>query len=81
MKAAGNAGTLERLGLTVLGAQRHETGHLILGNDNLFAAPLPKIDIGNLVVSHFVDFKSRLLKLSKVIAATYFRLEVLDEFY
>ena len=38
MKTTGNAGTLKRLGGTVLGTDSHETGHLNFSELNLTAA-------------------------------------------
>lgn len=37
MEAASNAGTLERLGSTIGGAESDETGHLVLGELNFLA--------------------------------------------
>ncbi len=44
-----HAHTSERLARGVLVANRHQTGHLLLGDDDLFAAPLRKADVGHLV--------------------------------
>lgn len=46
MQAAGNAGALQHLGRAVLLAARHQAGHLVLGQDDLLAAPLGQRDVG-----------------------------------
>ena len=50
MQAAGNAGALQRLLLAVLRPQRHQAGHLGLGDGDLLAAPIGEGDIGDPVV-------------------------------
>ena len=47
VQGAGDAGALERLLAAVFLAQRHQTGHLGLGNVELLAAEIGLIDIGN----------------------------------
>ena len=46
MEGAGDAGTLEVVGIVLLAAG-HETGHLNLGNLNLLATIVGKGDVGN----------------------------------
>lgn len=48
VQAASNAGTLQWLVASVLGASGHETGHLILGELNLAAAEGSQRDVGDL---------------------------------
>ena len=50
VERAGDAGALQGLGLAVLGAHRHQAGHLVLGQTDLVAAELSEGQIGNLVV-------------------------------
>ena len=40
MQAAGDTGTLERLGVSVLLSKGHQAGHFILGEPNFFAPKL-----------------------------------------
>ena len=47
VQGAGDAGTLERLVGAVLGAQRHQTGHLGLGDVELLATEIGLGQIGN----------------------------------
>lgn len=46
MQAAGNASALQWLGGSVLGAAGHKSGHLILGDHQLLAAPIGQLNIG-----------------------------------
>src|SRR5581483_1173344 len=46
---SGDARTGQRLAVAVLGAQRHEPGHLLLGEADLLATEVGKVDVGNLV--------------------------------
>lgn len=48
MKAAGDAGALERLVCGVLFACGHETGHLVLGELDLAATEGRETDVGDL---------------------------------
>jgi hypothetical protein len=50
VQAAGDARALERLRRPVFPAQRHQAGHLGLGDGDLLAAPIGQRDVGNLVV-------------------------------
>ena len=50
VQGAGDARALERLGLGVFLADRHEAGHLGLGDVELLAAPLGELDVGDHVV-------------------------------
>ena len=50
VQRAGDAGAGERLGLAVLLAQRHQAGHLVLGEDHLLAAERGHRDVGDAVV-------------------------------
>ena len=50
VERAGDARALERLRLAVLLAQRHQAGHLVLGELDLLAAELGEADVGDLVV-------------------------------
>ena len=49
MQAAGNAGTLERLGVPVLLSKGHQAGHLILGEPNFFTTKLSQFKIFDFV--------------------------------
>ena len=51
VQAAGDAGALERLLSAELFAQRHQTGHLVLGDGDLFAAPAGELDVLDLIIS------------------------------
>lgn len=46
MQTSGDAGSLQRLAGSVLGPARHQTGHLVLGDHQLLAAPFCELDIG-----------------------------------
>ena len=46
VQTAGDARALERLRRTVLLTERHETGHLVLGHDDLLATPFGQLDVG-----------------------------------
>ena len=50
MQRAGDARALERLRRAVLLAQRHQAGHLVLGELDLLAAEVGQADVGDLVV-------------------------------
>ena len=58
MQAAGDARTLERLPRRVFLTDRHQTGHLGLGDGNLAAAPIGQPDIGDHVVGNGVHHDS-----------------------
>jgi hypothetical protein len=62
VQATGNAGTLQRLVLSVLGTGGHETGHLLLGEVNLATAEGREVDVGNLIemVSDMISAKLNL---------------------
>ena len=51
VQRAGDAGAGERLGVAVLGAQRHEAGHLVLGEVDLLAAEAGEGEVGDLEVA------------------------------
>ena len=46
VQTAGDARALERLRRTVLLTERHETGHLVLGHDDVLATPFGQLDVG-----------------------------------
>lgn len=46
VQTARDPGTLQGLGVAVLGPQVHQTGHLILGDDQLLAAVVGQGDVG-----------------------------------
>jgi len=48
VKTSGDAGPLEGLGGTVLLAELHESGHLVLGHVDDFATPFRQCDVGHL---------------------------------
>ena len=50
VQRAGDAGAGERLGVAVLGAQRHQAGHLVLGELDLLAAEAGEGEVGDLEV-------------------------------
>ena len=50
VQAAGDAGPLERLRRGVLAANRHQPGHLVLGNGDFLAAPVGQGDIRDHVI-------------------------------
>jgi hypothetical protein len=50
VQTADHARALERLLLGVLLAERHQAGHLLLGDRHLLATPLGELDVGNLVI-------------------------------
>ena len=50
MQRPGDARALERLRCTELAAERHQAGHLGLGNGDLTVAPGGKADVGDGVV-------------------------------
>ncbi len=50
VQAAGDARALERLRRAVLGAERHEAGHLGLGDLDLLAAPIGEREVRHTVV-------------------------------
>jgi hypothetical protein len=50
VEGACDADALEGLLLGVLGADRHEAGHLLLGDVDLLAAPLGECDVGYFVI-------------------------------
>lgn len=45
MQAAGDSGSLQGLQWSVLLADGHESGHLILGNDDFLAAGFGEVDV------------------------------------
>jgi hypothetical protein len=49
VKAAGDPGTGERLRAAIFRPQRHQSGHLVLGQHDLLAAPIGEREIGNFV--------------------------------
>ena len=49
VQAAHDAGAGQRLLACVALAQRHQAGHLVLGQAHLLAAPLGQVEIGHLV--------------------------------
>ena len=51
VQRAGDAGAGERLGVGVLGPQRHEAGHLVLGELDLLAAEGGEGEVGDLEVA------------------------------
>jgi hypothetical protein len=53
VQRAGDARALERLRLGVLPADRHQRGHLGLGDRDLLAAPVRQFQVGDLVVGEF----------------------------
>ena len=57
VQAAGDARALERLLLAVLLAQRHEAGHLLLGDGDLLAAPVGEADVLDLVAELLVGLR------------------------
>lgn len=52
VQAAGNLGTLQRLGRSVLAAKLHQAGHFVLAHLNSLTAPFSEADVLNLVVRH-----------------------------
>ena len=46
VETTGDAGTLERLGGTVVLTELHETGHLVLSNLDLLATEVSEGDVG-----------------------------------
>lgn len=46
MQTSGNAGALQRLAGSVFGPAGHQSGHLILCDHELLAAPIGQLDIG-----------------------------------
>ena len=50
VQRAGDADALERLGGGVLFADRHQAGHLLLGDVDFVAAPIGEADVGDFVV-------------------------------
>ena len=46
MEATGDASSFKRFGRAVLLADSHQTGHLVLGEDNFLAAKISQLDIG-----------------------------------
>ena len=50
MQRAGDARALQRLGVGVLAADRHQAGHLVLGERDLLAAELGEREVGDLEV-------------------------------
>ena len=66
VQRAGDAGAGQRLGVAVLLAQRHEAGHLVLGQADLVAAGLGERQVGDLEVSRLCcSFRGRHFDLSK----------------
>ncbi|MDQ0935042.1 hypothetical protein QFZ49_004982 [Streptomyces turgidiscabies] len=55
VQRAHDAGTRQRLGGGELPADRHQTGHLVLGKRDLLAAELGQREIGDLEVLPVVD--------------------------
>ena len=55
VQRTGDPGTLKRPHLGVLTAQRHQAGHLVLGQADLLAAELGQGQIGHLVVDAVAD--------------------------
>jgi hypothetical protein len=49
VEAARDARATERLGLPYSARQRHEPGHLLLGDADLFATPVRELDVRDLV--------------------------------
>ena len=60
VQAAGDARALERLLRAVLRAQRHQAGHLVLGDLDLFAAPVGEPDVGDPIALAFLGGDSAL---------------------
>ena len=65
VQRAGDAGALERLHVGVLAAQRHQAGHLVLGQPDLLAAELGQGQVGHLVVDAVADIGGQLVMLSR----------------
>jgi hypothetical protein len=67
VEAAADPRALKGLRGTVFFTERHETGHLVLGEHNLFASPIGKAHICDFVRQFFTHF---CLFLNEVDAAT-----------
>ncbi len=52
VQGTGNAGALERLGVTEFGAAGHQARHFVLGDLDFGAAPVCEPDVFNDVVGH-----------------------------